>query len=250
MPLLRRGSRLSIPAWFDWRHATLSIVLEGELPFNPSLVRLAPGYVEYLVGRQTPFNPSLVRLAPGAGETRSPHVCVTTFNPSLVRLAQVRISRYGKPYVAFNPSLVRLAPAAQGDDGMQGLAFNPSLVRLAQACLQHVYSRQLIFQSQLGSIGAALPQVDQLEGGWLSIPAWFDWRALAPGHSQRLLTLSIPAWFDWRRSLRGLPPLRRVSFNPSLVRLAPYRYLLSRVRRPVFQSQLGSIGAHTSPAGG
>ena len=83
----RYRSRLSIPAWFDWRPRTVSMisvrasVFQSQLgsigaiatfccrppgghTFNPSLVRLAHASLFPPQFRGVPFNPSLVRLAP------------------------------------------------------------------------------------------------------------------------------------------------------------------------------------------
>ena len=123
--------------------------------------------------------------------------------------------------LTFNPSLVRLARghdlAIPGDLH----TFNPSLVRLALAGAAVIGTLALIFQSQLGSIGAGAP------GGWmvaevdLSIPAWFDWRTVwqpADGMPIRPFNPSLVRLAP----LVGPTPTRRAdAFNPSLVRLAP-----------------------------
>ena len=82
-------------------------------------------------------------------------------------------------------------------------------------------SKRTSFQSQLGSIGA------------------FSSRTT----SHALHPLSIPAWFDWRAEANTDVANARSAFNPSLVRLAPYRLLHAAQTGPDFQSQLGSIGA-------
>ena len=100
----------------------------------------------------------------------------------------------------------------------------------------------------------------------LSIPAWFDWREVIELLRERAVLLSIPAWFDWRVICTEPDDPVGAAFNPSLVRLARrskkwghvdvYAFNPSLVRlaqepaagesrgQEVFQSQLGSIGAH------
>ena len=84
----------------------------------------------------------------------------------------------------------------------------------------------VIFQSQLGSIGAKSDILRSSCSASLSIPAWFDWRTIQVSPHEVRVSLSIPAWFDWRlRLLIAITPFF-LTFNPSLVRLA-----LSRRRR-------------------
>ena len=104
----------------------------------------------------------------------------------------------------------------------------------------------------------------------LSIPAWFDWRGRAGRPPSGAGHLSIPAWFDWRHPTSASEAPSPPTFNPSLVRLAPARAVRLMVRialsipawfdwrpatvrtcpgLPIFQSQLGSIGALSCRAG-
>ena len=80
------------------------------------------------------------------------------------------------PKWAFNPSLVRLAPPPTAWPNSRSHTFNPSLVRLALIATTPVDTLAQLFQSQLGSIGAADEALKSLEDEALSIPAWFDWR--------------------------------------------------------------------------
>ena len=59
------------------------------------------------------------------------------------------------------------------------------------------------------------------------------------------MVLSIPAWFDWRASTIAGPVMSSLTFNPSLVRLAPPQAAGGRDALGAFQSQLGSIGARS-----
>ena len=137
----------SIGAATDW---TTGPVL---LPrFNPSLVRLAPGWPTLASCARRSFNPSLVRLARRCPPGSELSDC--RFNPSLVRLAPhslVPAGRAHRPFQSqlgsigayittvgrrcsepcFNPSLVRLARPVDALKHACQLRFNPSLVRLA-----------------------------------------------------------------------------------------------------------------------
>ena len=73
------------------------------------------------------------------------------------------------------------------------------------AHLPGAQSGVVVFQSQLGSIGAIMPPGVVAAPSGLSIPAWFDWRTLADIRNLLIAILSIPAWFDWRaESLQAL----------------------------------------------
>ena len=106
--------------------------------------------------------------------------------------------------------------------------------------------REGCFQSQLGSIGAHRHALLCARPIHLSIPAWFDWRFLRVVDVAYVHHLSIPAWFDWRHGCSSSMSSTSMSFNPSLVRLAPVSEALDAIGQTIFQSQLGSIGASPS----
>ena len=167
------------------------------------MVRLAPDGCREVVARVHSFNPSLVRLAPlGAKAAGAVDV---SFNPSLVRLAhgrrcpalhrvdhfQSQLGSIGAPggRQTPQPHACLSIPAWFDWRGLRGwraswrpTPFNPSLVRLALLLGYLLSGRPIDFQSQLGSIGALAPAWVRRLTFWLSIPAWFDWRATkAPG---------------------------------------------------------------------
>ena len=142
--------------------------------------------------------------------------------------------------------------------------FNPSLVRLAPICPTVRERLRLLsipawfdwrprsrwptllplpFQSQLGSIGAEKEVEKRLQEKTLSIPAWFDWRFVRRGDAARYLLTFNPSLVRLAPSPADCEQSTSPSFNPSLVRLARALTLAIAIASLFFQSQLGSIGA-------
>ena len=256
-------TRLSIPAWFDWRGSHRGAGEGIRQAFNPSLVRLARSRKPAPTSTSTNFQSQLGSigarvahryplLAPdfqsqlgsiGAQVRRFPSSFTPTFQSQLgsigathtvtPRRSRMNLSipawfdwrlahlyKATHPRMPFNPSLVRLAPRPSYCFQASSLIFQSQLGSIGAYC--HCKGRPPFrdFQSQLGSIGALPSPSTRRLATWLSIPAWFDWRqplrrCVAPPY-----LLSIPAWFDWRPYRPGLPGLAGTAFNPSLVRLA------------------------------
>ena len=128
--------------------------------------------------------------------------------------------------------------------------FNPSLVRLAHHGSASPTTACCSFQSQLGSIGAPMTPVTPRSSACLSIPAWFDWRSRPKARDSMGMLLSIPAWFDWRSAAAWLGSGIAVLSIPAWFDWRPLAWGAHGQLPPLFQSQLGSIGAMTAPPPG
>ena len=172
-------------------------LLSLQLPFNPSLVRLAPSARGCQRRRGDDFQSQL-------GSIGAPCPPVTSLVDTSLsipawfdwRVAKARRPRPEEP--AFNPSLVRLAPTSRPPLPAGQVPFNPSLVRLAHmstVCLSTAPSP-------------------------LPIPAWFDWRPLRGRVRGAGLRPFNPSLVRLAPGGARLLPHPAACFNPSLVRLA------------------------------
>ena len=172
---------VSIPAWFDWRHAVDDDGMQAERCFNTSLVRLAP---LALRGGMTltprGFNTSLVRLAPQAAQLLRGRLYPFQYQLGSIGAGSPSLRSSSHAPVSI-PAWFDWRRLRGGACGLSVARFNTSLVRLAPwQCLHPESALRLV-----------------------SIPAWFDWRLrVRPTGDGRLMRFNT--------SLVRLAPPRRL----------------------------------------
>ena len=150
-----------------------------------------------------------------------------SFNPTMVRLLRAKAQQLPKALLRFNPTMVRLLRQKAMEERVanvevsipqwcdccksrlrNGLSaphcFNPTMVRLLQISFEEWLERPALFQSHNGAIAATSTLSRNPQASDVSIPQWCD-------------CCGNTGWF----TMVGV-----TSFNPTMVRLLPYSWVI------------------------
>ena len=142
------------------------------------------------------FNPTMVRLLPGFGQiTETP---AQSFNPTMVRLLleTCEAGRRSEVATCFNPTMVRLLQCPSGRKWLRLKRFQSHNGAIAaKVCLQSRRECQM-FQSHNGAIAALSLLSTPPNSLKVSIPQWCDCCYKRVETPNPPIGVSIPQWCD------------------------------------------------------